>query len=129
VHGDAWDRFLTQHPILTNLADWFYLWVQQMSRKLAVSAKRSSKTFLRCVGRVREGASVYGKTKNMDVVVCSHTHHAEALEGDGQRGGQPTYYNTGRWTNHHCHYWTAHDGVTQLHEVTVTQSSLAKVLV
>lgn len=24
VHGDAWDRFLTDHPIITNLADWFY---------------------------------------------------------------------------------------------------------
>jgi UDP-2,3-diacylglucosamine pyrophosphatase LpxH len=127
VHGDAWDRFLTQHPFLTNMADWFYLSVQQMSRKLAVSAKRSSKTFLRCVERVREGASVYGKTKNLDVVVCGHTHHAEPLEGAGRLDGRPAYYNTGCWTDHHCHYWTIHSGVTQLHEVSVMASPLAGV--
>src|SRR6516162_6333344 len=25
VHGDAWDRFLTDHPVVTIIADWFYL--------------------------------------------------------------------------------------------------------
>src|SRR5262249_28833634 len=25
VHGDAWDRFLTDHPVVSNIADWFYL--------------------------------------------------------------------------------------------------------
>src|SRR5262249_30809519 len=35
VHGDAWDRFLTDHPIITSIADWFYLRIQRMSRRLA----------------------------------------------------------------------------------------------
>lgn len=127
VHGDTWDRFLTQHPVLTNLADWFYLWMPRLSRNLAVNAKRSSKTFLRCVERVREEASGYGKSKKIDVIVCGHTHHAESLEGDGCLGGRPTYYNTGCWTDHHCHYWTVQGGVTLFHEVSVTEFPPAEV--
>src|SRR5580692_4267446 len=30
VHGDAWDRFLTDHPLITCIADWFYLRMQRM---------------------------------------------------------------------------------------------------
>jgi UDP-2,3-diacylglucosamine pyrophosphatase LpxH len=128
VHGDTWDRFLTQHPVLTFLADWFYLWVQQMSRNLAVNAKRSSKTFLRCIERVREEARGYAKARKMDVVVCGHTHHAEWLEGDGHLGGRPTYYNTGCWTDHHCHYWTVQGGVPRLHEVSTMELPAAEML-
>ena len=67
VHGDAWDCFLTDHPVITNIADWFYLRMQRWSRRLANRAKRSSKTFVRCVDRVRTEAMEYGKAKRADV--------------------------------------------------------------
>jgi UDP-2,3-diacylglucosamine pyrophosphatase LpxH len=117
VHGDTWDKFLTAHPILTDVADWFYLRIQRMSRRLAVSTKRSSKTFLRCVERVREEAIAYAQSKMMDIVVCGHTHHAESIEGGGYQSWRPTYWNTGCWTDHHCHYWTVQDGFAEVREV------------
>jgi UDP-2,3-diacylglucosamine pyrophosphatase LpxH len=114
VHGDTWDRFLTDHPIVTCIADWFYLRMQRWSRRLANSAKRSSKTFLRCVDRVRTEAIEYGKAKRADVVVCGHTHFAE--EQPESVAAPCAYYNTGCWTDHHCHYLTVQDGCFQLAE-------------
>ena len=115
VHGDAWDRFLTDHPIITCIADWFYLRMQRWSRRLANGAKRSSKTFLRCVDRVRTEALEYGKAKRADVVVCGHTHFAEEPQEPTSRSC--TYYNSGCWTDHQCHYLTVQDGCFQLQEV------------
>ena len=115
VHGDAWDCFLTNHPMLTNIADWFYIRMQVMSRRLANSAKRSSKTFLRCVNRVRDEARAFGMAKRADIVVCGHTHFAEAPAE--YHSGTCTYYNCGSWTDHHCHYLTAREGCFELVEV------------
>lgn len=118
VHGDAWDRFLTDHPLITNIADWFYLRMQRWSRRLANRAKRSSKTFLRCVDRVRAEAIEYGRAKRADVIICGHTHFAEETEQPSVM--IPAYYNTGCWTDHHCHYLTAQEGCFQLAEVHAT---------
>ncbi len=114
VHGDAWDRFLTDHPLITHVADWFYLRIQRWSRRLANSAKRSSKTFLRCVDRVRTEAIEYAKAKNANIVVCGHTHFAE--EPTPETLTFPAYFNTGCWTDHHCHFLTVQDGNFQLSE-------------
>jgi UDP-2,3-diacylglucosamine pyrophosphatase LpxH len=125
VHGDTWDRFLTDHPVVSNVADWFYLRIQRWSRRLAVSAKRSSKTFLRCVERVRAEAMGYGKAKRADVVICGHTHHAEAVPAPAV----PAYFNSGCWTDHHCHYLTVQDGLVRLEEVKVDQAPLTEISV
>ncbi len=127
VHGDIWDRFLTDHPIITTCVDWFYLYMQRMSRRLATRAKRSSKTFLRCVERIRLEATEYGKARNADVVVCGHTHQAEA----GTRGtpDTPEYCNTGCWTDHHCHYLTVEGGHVQVEEMNVNLPTPEKLTV
>jgi UDP-2,3-diacylglucosamine pyrophosphatase LpxH len=114
VHGDAWDRFLTDHPIITNIADWFYLRMQRWSRRLANRAKRSSKTFLRCVDLVRNEALAYGKAKRADIVICGHTHYAESPTVPGDSAC--AYYNTGCWTDHQCHFLTVQDGCLELLE-------------
>ena len=116
VHGDNWDRFLTDHPIVTTVVDWFYLYMQRMSRRLATRAKRSSKTFLRCVERIRNEATEYAKVREADVVICGHTHQAEATPRLDQ--GSPLYYNSGCWTDYHCHYLTVLDGEVRLEEVS-----------
>jgi UDP-2,3-diacylglucosamine pyrophosphatase LpxH len=115
VHGDGWDNFLTDHPLITLIADWIYLWLQKFNRRLAVRVKRRSKTFLRSVERVRAKALDHGRQNRLDLVVCGHTHHAESP--DEIKPGRPFYVNTGCWTDHVCHYWTIKDGMTQLHEV------------
>ena len=115
VHGDAWDRFITDHPIITSIVDWCYLRMQRMSRRLAHRAKRSSKTFLRCVDRVRTEAREYGRSRGADAIVCGHTHFAEAEEHFSSE--TCAYYNLGSWTDHHCHYLTVRDGCFRLEEV------------
>jgi UDP-2,3-diacylglucosamine pyrophosphatase LpxH len=125
VHGDAWDRFLTDHPIITNVADWFYLRLQRRSRRLALSAKRKSKVFLRCVERVRQEATEYARARQADVVICGHTHHAEVPLAPAP--GAPAYFNTGCWTDHHCHYLTVQDGLVKLGEVNADQLPPAEV--
>jgi UDP-2,3-diacylglucosamine pyrophosphatase LpxH len=118
VHGDAWDRFLTDHPLITTIADWLYLRLQRMSRRIAISAKRRSKTFLRCVERIREEALKYGKMKGADVVICGHTHLAE---GPSDPLGSPAYFNAGCWTDHHCHYLTVQRGDVRVEEIVVEE--------
>jgi UDP-2,3-diacylglucosamine pyrophosphatase LpxH len=115
AHGDVWDRFLTDHPYLTNIADWIYLSMQKMSRRFAVRAKRCSKTFLRCLERVRTQALDFCRSRQADLIVCGHTHHAEVAN----HGDWPAYFNTGCWTDQVCHYWTIEDGAPKLHEVDV----------
>lgn len=119
VHGDVWDRFITDHPIITQIADWFYLGMQRMSRRLARRAKISSKTFLRCVDRVRTEAIRYGELKEVDTIICGHTHSPEAASQP--IGASCTYYNTGSWTDHHCHYLAVREGQLQLEEVNADE--------
>jgi UDP-2,3-diacylglucosamine pyrophosphatase LpxH len=126
VHGDIWDRFLTDHPIMTIVADWFYLNMQRMSRRLAMSAKRSSKTFMRCVERVRTEATEYAKAKRADVVICGHTHHAEAPPELVR--SFPEYFNTGCWTDHHCHYLTVQNGMVRLEGAKVEELPTAELV-
>jgi UDP-2,3-diacylglucosamine pyrophosphatase LpxH len=118
---------LTDHPFLTDLADWFYLSMQRIGRPLAANAKRSCKTFLRCVERVRQEAIAYAHSKNIDIVVCGHTHHAESFESEFP-DQQPTYHNTGCWTDHQCHYWTVQDGLTQLHEIGTEKLAMLEIV-
>ncbi len=127
VHGDAWDRFLTDHPIITCIADWFYLRMQRWSRRLANRAKRSSKTFVRCVDRVRSEAIEYGNAKHADVVICGHTHSAEAPHGKAE--APCAYYNAGCWTDHHCHFLTMQDGDVELLEVITDGPMPADVMI
>lgn len=102
VHGDRWDRFITDYPVLTNIADWCYLRLQLWSRSIAVRTKRSSKTFQRLTGKVRAAAVEYAKGR---IILCGHTHHAESVDA---------YYNTGCWTDDLCHFVTIQDGEIQL---------------
>jgi UDP-2,3-diacylglucosamine pyrophosphatase LpxH len=119
VHGDAWDRFLTDHPLLTNVADWIYLRMQRRSRRLALSAKRKSKVFLRCAERVRVEATEYARTMRADVVICGHTHHAEVPATPPPDA--PAYVNAGCWTDYHCHYLTVQDGQVRLEEINADE--------
>jgi UDP-2,3-diacylglucosamine pyrophosphatase LpxH len=109
VHGDEWDNFLTDHPVLSVAADWVYLGLQRMSRRLALRAKRRSKTFVRCAKRVEAGAVERARKKGCDVVCCGHTHHADA-SGDGS----VRYYNSGCWTETTCTYLAVSQGRVDL---------------
>jgi len=105
IHGDIFDKFITEHPIITWVADCCYWLLQKIdnSSYLAKIAKHNSKTFLRCKDIVKASALTY-KGKR-DYVCCGHTHMAEADGG---------YYNSGTWTELPSYYITVKEGLIKL---------------
>lgn len=107
LHGHQFDNFITDHPFLTYLADFFYYLLQKLdpSYYWARRAKKASKTFLRCSQKVEDEARKYSKKKNCDTVCCGHTHMEVA---------SPGYYNSGCWTELPCNYLTFFEGEIKL---------------
>jgi UDP-2,3-diacylglucosamine pyrophosphatase LpxH len=112
LHGHAFDDFIDAHPVLTWLGDCAYAFLQWLDRThtIARMAKRGSKTFVRCAGKVRQGATEYARKNGCDVVCCGHTHYADAGAGE-----DVLYFNSGCWTESPCTYLTVADGVVRLH--------------
>lgn len=103
-HGDIYDDFLTDHPILTWAADIIYWLLQKLDGSfwLAKTAKHNSKTFLRCTERIKKMARKHKEKESCDFVCCGHTHLAEADDD---------YYNSGCWTESSPTYLVVNDGV------------------
>ncbi len=93
VHGDTWDYFIQDRPILTYLADLAYRAMQAASPRWAARMKLRSKGFLRCAARVRAGALGLAHDEKCGIVVCGHTHLAEDATP-----GAVQYLNPGAWT-------------------------------
>jgi UDP-2,3-diacylglucosamine pyrophosphatase LpxH len=110
LHGDVFDKFITDHPILTWIGDTIYSFLQKIDPSffIAKKAKLGSKTFLRCSELIRTKAVEYAKKKHCDVVCCGHTHLAVA------EVNEISYYNSGCWTEPPCTYLTVKDGQIEL---------------
>lgn len=98
LHGDRFDNFIADHPILTCFADRLYRWLQKIHVYWARNAKRCSKTFLRCSDQIEVRAKEYASKKGCDIVCCGHTHLEMA------RPGPVGYFNSGCWTEIPCTY-------------------------
>jgi len=107
LHGDRFDSFISERPILTRLADNFYRMVQMVDSSfyLARLLKSGSKTFLRSADQMRERAKSYAQRRGFEVVVCSHVHLCEE-----DRSGPVEYHNTGCWTESPCSYLLVSNG-------------------
>ncbi len=101
LHGHQFDQFIERYPVTSKLADWAYRGLQRIDRThtLARRAKRSSKTFLRCVEAVERGAVGYARRRGCDAVCCGHTHRPTEYTD-----GPVHYFNSGCWTERPCHY-------------------------
>lgn len=112
-HGDIYDDFLTDHPILTWGADIIYWLLQKVDGSfwLAKTAKHNSKTFLRCAERIKKLARKHKEKEDCDFVCCGHTHLAEA-DGD--------YYNSGCWTESSPTYLVVNNGMITLETFMAT---------
>src|SRR5262249_46317008 len=109
------DAFIDAHPILTYIGDKIYNFLQWMDRshRFAKLAKHGSKTFLRCVSKVEEGATDLARKRGCYAAICGHTHAACA------HVEQPTpYFTSGCWPELPCSYLTVVDGAVQLHDFT-----------
>lgn len=104
LHGHQFDNFISDHPLITHLADVVYTILQKIHIYWAKEAKRYSKTFLRCSEQIEKKAKVYAHKLNCDVVCCGHTH----LEYESV--GEISYYNSGCWTELPCSYLVVQKG-------------------
>ena len=111
LHGHRFDAFIERYPVTSKLADLAYRGLQWLdkSHTVARTAKRSSKTFLRCVAKVEAASRQYAAEKGCDAVCCGHTHAPAAL-----RGGPADYFNSGSWTENPAHYLAVHAGAVEL---------------
>lgn len=105
IHGDFFDSFLTDHPILTWISDWFYWLLQNRTHCIAKIAKHKSKSYLHCSEVISKEAVAYAEKLKCDIAVCGHTHLA--LEKDN-------YFNSGSWTELPSSYLTVKDGKVEL---------------
>ena len=108
IHGDSWDDFLIKYPVIVDVADWIYSKLQNIDSRLAKIAKKQSKTYVRCLEKIKQGALSYAKSKNYDIIICGHTHHPEY-------GYE--YVNSGCWTDRICTYVSVQDGACELHNI------------
>jgi UDP-2,3-diacylglucosamine pyrophosphatase LpxH len=116
LHGHQFDDFIERYPIITRLADLGYrlLQVLDKSHTFAKVAKKSSKTFLRCVKKVETMAIEYAAKLGCDAVCCGHTHLPTA-----NTAGPVHYFNSGCWTERPCHYLVVDNGQIELRTVEV----------
>ena len=105
MHGHSFDDFITDHPIVTFVADRFYQWLQKIHIYWARHAKKCSKTFLRCSKKIEQDAKIYAKKLKCDIVCCGHTH----LELEHEN-----YFNSGCWTELPCSYLSVYKGQVKL---------------
>ena len=111
IHGHQFDDFINDHPFLTWLADVAYWILQKLDRThyIARLAKRRSKTFLRCVAKIRRGAQNLASQLGCAAAICGHTHHASA-----EASGEHPYFNSGCWTESPSTYLTITAGEVKL---------------
>lgn len=110
LHGHTFDPFITDHPILTAIADAAYYVLQKVDRthKFAASVKRNCKTLTKCSDNVFRNAISLARAAEVNHVCCGHTHMAAYGHLDGIH-----YYNSGSWTEKPCTFLTIKDGKVQ----------------
>jgi UDP-2,3-diacylglucosamine pyrophosphatase LpxH len=111
VHGDIFDDFLSRYPLLTKIADSFYRLVQKLDPSFYWPRllKRSSKTFLRAIEKVKYRAKNYCENHHYDGIICGHTHMSDLDENDSIH-----YYNSGCWTSAPCSYLIINEAVIKI---------------
>lgn len=97
IHGNQYDKFLIKSEFMSNALGSSYQMLQKLSgKKQRVSRvmKRGYKKWLRLSPRVVKGAVQHALARNVDVVICSHTHQHMRTESNGV-----VYMNTGCWAD------------------------------
>jgi UDP-2,3-diacylglucosamine pyrophosphatase LpxH len=112
-HGHRFDDFCDNYRMISAVADLIYRLLQKIdsSHHIARTAKRKSKTFLRCTEKIRRMSIELASRLDCDAVCCGHTHDPVS----DNPVGEIEYYNSGSWTERPCHYLTVLNGVIKLH--------------
>jgi UDP-2,3-diacylglucosamine pyrophosphatase LpxH len=120
-HGHIFDRFLTDHPIITVVVDFLYAILHKIDKSFRLSrwAKHRSKTFLRCSEKIEREARQLAQKLDCNMAICGHTH----LERATAEGGIE-YFNSGSWCEQPCVYLTILDGCVEAHHFVAEPSLL-----
>jgi len=116
THGDQFDSFIGDYPIITNIGAGLYYWLQAIDPKqqrIPRFLKQRSKNFIKAGQRVRNNAIKWATAKGYSSVICSHVHQAEVTQVN-----EIMYANTGCFTFAECFYITIDKlGKIELHKV------------
>jgi UDP-2,3-diacylglucosamine pyrophosphatase LpxH len=94
LHGDQFDRVVTEYPWLTAAACGAFHGIQKVfPHRAARWIRRVSKKFQRNGPLVQRSAIEYARAQGCRYVTCGHTHLPVVAEEGGVR-----YLNTGTWT-------------------------------
>ncbi|MBM2814313.1 MAG: hypothetical protein HW421_1075 [Ignavibacteria bacterium] len=107
IHGHQFDKFLSNHRIISDLSAWFYMKLQKIESSnqfISRWLKGKSKSWLRVANEVANGAAKYAENKGSNIVICGHTHIAGEMDF-----GHIKYYNTGCWTDTPSNFITIND--------------------
>jgi len=99
IHGHQFDRFLNENVIISNIASFIYDKLQRIgseNQTIARYVKKKSKGWLRLSEKIAHGAIDYAKAKNVNTVICGHTHFAT---DEPTKRKSIEYYNTGCFTD------------------------------
>jgi len=100
LHGDEFDTFVANFPILTEIATGIYYFIQLLSPKKQVLAriiKRRSKNFIKSCENTKHRAEKYAETHEFHKIICGHVHQWY-INNDSK------YINTGCFTEVDCSY-------------------------
>lgn len=122
VHGDRFDRVLSDNPILTDAGAALLSFCQ---RRLSTQGRwplwmdRKHAHFMRLSKRVAVRAKRFALENSADVIFCGHTHEATHDRPDPVADGLSMieYVNTGAWIGSPSHFATVDAAGVTLHKV------------
>jgi len=76
IHGHQFDDYVTNMPVVTEIASFLYLCAQRIDKKqwFARFLKRKSKKYLRLSNKIAIRLSEYAKKAGADIAIFGHTH-------------------------------------------------------
>jgi UDP-2,3-diacylglucosamine pyrophosphatase LpxH len=93
VHGDRFDNWIRERPIISELASSIHYLFQKMGGKkqrVALFLKHTTKKFLRCTDKVKRTAIDFCKKNYYNGIIVGHTHFYEYEKIDDLE-----YWNSG----------------------------------
>ena len=96
VHGHQFDRFLTRNLAISRSLSALHLAIQKFAlgrQRMIGFLERFDTAWLRLSAKVADGAIAHGRSRDVQRVLCGHTHEALSMTRDGVE-----YYNSGSWT-------------------------------
>jgi UDP-2,3-diacylglucosamine pyrophosphatase LpxH len=115
IHGDQFDSAIGSSPLATR---WLGI-IHAPLRALDPGNRHFVAWFLKRVSgwrreseRVRQGAVRHARKRDVQTVICGHTHEPDDVTVDGIR-----YLNSGSWTEEPCSFVTVSDDGPSLHVI------------